>query len=360
MLSMSKPDLRVVALACLNLLARPAEAQQDSSALAYAYVDSFVVEHMREAQVPGTVIALTDRKHLLHLAAFGFSDLAARTPLTPDARFPIGSLSKSFTAIALLQLREEGALAFDRPVTDYLPWFKVKSSFAPITIEHLLTHSAGLPRDRNDLPSSPYSAVSLRDVELPFAPGERFAYSNLGYQLLSLIIEEVEGQPFGATISRRILQPLDLHSTEAEITQDTRDHAATGYLYFYDDRPPYSDRQLVPAQWTEQSAGDVNVVSTAGDMATYLRMLLNEGRGDRARLLQPASFSRMVQRKVRAPEMGTDAYYCYGLVLNRLEGSLTFGHNGGMPGFRAAMLADQERSEEHTSELQSLRHLVCR
>ncbi len=324
------------------LLARGVAAQQDSFALAYAYVDSFVVQHMREGQVPGTVIAVTDRRQLLHLVAFGFADLAAHTPLTPETRFPIGSLSKSFTAIALLQLREEGVVAFDRPVTDYLPWFKVKSSFPPITIAHLLTHSAGLPRDRNDLPSSPYSAVALRDMEPPFAPGERFAYSNLGYQLLSLIIEEVEGKPFAASVSHRILEPLDLRSTEAEITQDTRDRAATGYQYFYDDRPPYSDHPLVPAQWTEQSAGDVNVVSTAGDMATYLRVLLNEGRGSGGRILQPASFSRMVQRKIRAPEMGADAYYGYGLVLNRLDGSLTFGHSGGMPGFRAAMLADQE------------------
>src|SRR5215831_6728172 len=105
--------------------------------------------------VPAFVVAVTDRRETLGSVAHGYSDIKAKTRATPDSRFPIGSISKSFTAMALMQLVDEGRLDPQAPVTRYLPWFSVRSTPAPIMIHHVLTHTAGLPNYRADLASSP-------------------------------------------------------------------------------------------------------------------------------------------------------------------------------------------------------------
>ncbi len=315
--------------------------QTDSArARAFAYVEAFVREHQREEGTPGIAVALVTRDRLLRVLVVGVADLASQAPLTPETRFQAGSISKAFTATALLQLQEEGLLDVTRPVGDYLPWFSVRSSGGPITLHQLLTHTAGLPRDRSDLPSSPYTAIALRDAALSTAPGVRFTYSNIGYQLLSLIIEEIEGRPFSESIQSRVLDPLELRHTAPAVTQEGRISAATGYRYFYDDRPPAPGYPLVPVPWTENSAGDANILSTPGDLARFLQMLLNQGNWGGRRLLQPSSFARMVQRTVPALELGPNTFYGYGLVLGSEDDDPTLWHSGGMPGYRAMMLGD--------------------
>jgi D-alanyl-D-alanine carboxypeptidase len=321
----------------------PAQTPADRGyAEALRYIDAAARELMLEDGTPGMALAVVADGQVLGIRTYGFADVATRTPVTPDTRFLAGSISKAFTAVALLQLQEEGLIDIHRPVTDYLPWFKVRSRYAPITLHHLLTHTAGLPRDRSDLPSSPYTALALRDREVGAPPGERFAYSNIGYQLLSLVIEEVEGRPFGEEIRRRILEPLGMRETVPEVTQAGRLTTATGYQYLYDDRPPVPAEPLVPVAWGEYSAGDANIVSTAPDLARFLLGLLAQGGAGSRRLLQPASFARMVQRTVPAPELGESAFYGYGMILGTEEGDPVLWHSGGMPGFRAMLLGDAD------------------
>lgn len=307
---------------------------------AMAYIEAAVGEYMAEEQTPGLALAIVDRDSLLVVRAFGLADRDTRVPVTASTRFLAGSISKTFTAIALLQMQEEGLVDLERPLQDYLPWFRVHSPGGPITLHQLLTHTAGLPRDRNDLPSSPYTALALRDRELPAPPGSHFAYSNIGYQLLSLVIEEVEGRDFAESIRARLLVPLGLHATAPVVSQEGRLTAATGYQWLYDDRPPYPGEPLVPVAWTEYSAGDANIVTSAPDLAVLLRALLRQGAGPRGRLLQPRSFARMVQRTVPAPELGEAEFYGYGLVLSARNDDPIFWHSGGMPGFGAMMIGD--------------------
>lgn len=328
-------------LCCLAVAAAPVEAQADTGfRLAVRYAAAAAREHQREEGTPGLALALLTTDSVIAIITLGVSDLSTGTPVTDSTRFQAGSLSKAFTAVALLQLQEEGLLDLQRPVANYLPWFRVRSPWAPITLHHLLTHTAGLPRDRSDLPSSPYTALALREREVGAAPGARFAYSNIGYQLLSLVIEEVEGRPFTEAITSRVLGPLGLRHTAAAVTQEGRLTAATGYQYLYDDRPPFPGEPLVPVAWTEYSAGDANIVTTARDLATFLRMLLAQGRHGGTRVLQPASFARMVQRTVVAPDLGPGMFYGYGVVLGEQEGDPILWHSGGMPGFRAMMAGD--------------------
>ncbi len=304
-----------------------------------AAIEAAAQEELRRGDTPGIAFALVHGDTILAVRGLGLADVGSQIPIRPETRFLAGSLSKAFTAVALLQLQEEGTIDVSRPVTAYLPWFKVGSPGTGITIHQLLTHTAGLPRDRSDLPSTPYTALALRDRDL--GPPGRFVYSNVGYQLLSLIMEEVEGRPFADGIRQRILGPLQLTQTESAISQAGRLRVATGYQYLYDDRPPLPGEPLVPVGWFGNSAGDANIVSTAPDLARFLGTLLRQGAGAGGeRLLQPASFARMVQRTVPAPQLGPDHYYGYGVVLATVEGEPVIWHSGGMPGFRAMMLGD--------------------
>lgn len=329
-------------LTALFTVASSVLAAQTDSVLTRAepYIVAAADQHRREEGTPGLVLAILTREGALITRALGVRDLATGAALTDTTQLLAGSISKAFTAAALLQLSEEGLVDLGRPVTDYLPWFRVRSPYPPITLHHLLTHTAGLPRDRSDLPSSPYTALALREREIGVAPGIRFAYSNIGYQLLSLVAEEVEGRPFEAIITARVLEPLGLRHTRASVTQDGRLSVATGYQYLFDDRPPVPGVPLVPAPWGENTAGDANIVTTARDLAVFLRALLNQGDGPTGRLVRPATFARMVQRTVPAADLGVGAFYGYGVVVGDIEGDPVLWHSGGMPGFRTMMLGD--------------------
>jgi CubicO group peptidase (beta-lactamase class C family) len=334
--------MSVMLLAALSGLLPMGAAQSPDTALAraVAYIEAAAREHLRSEDAPGLAFAVVAGGGVVAARGLGVADLASGAPVTPETRFLAGSISKAFTAVALLQLEEEGLLDLHRPVATYLPWFKVRAHGGQISLHHLLTHTAGLPRDRSDLPSSPYTALALRDRELTLAPGDRFAYSNIGYQLLSLVVEEVEGRPFAEVIRARILRPRSLDATLAAVTQESRLVTATGYQYLFDDRPPVPGTPLVPVAWSEYTAGDANIVTTAPDLARFLAALLSQGDVPGRRLLQPASFSRMVQRTVRAADLGPGAFYGYGVILGSLEDDPVLWHSGGMPGFRSIMIGD--------------------
>lgn len=316
-----------------------AQAPDTSMLRATAYIEAAAAEEMRAEGVPGLSFAVVADGKVVRARGLGVADLASGSSVTADTRFQAGSISKVFTAIALLQMVEEGRLDPQKPVATYLPWFRVRGN-TPITLHHLLTHTAGLPRDRSDLPSSPYTAVALRDR--PVGPvGDRFAYSNIGYQLLSLVMEEVAGRPFAEIVNDGVIRPLGLRHTLPAVTQEERLSSATGYQYLFDDRPPVPGVPLVPVPWTEYSAGDANIVSSASDLGLFLAAILAQGKPEGgARLLQPVSFSRMVQRTTRALDLAPDAFYGYGIVLSTLLGDPVAWHSGGMPGFRSIIMGD--------------------
>src|SRR5688572_26762891 len=111
----------------------------------YPQLDQFVEQYMRDMNAPGMTLALVDRDGIQRVVTYGFGDLEARKLVGENELFEIGSISKSFVALALLQLHDEGKLDFHRPVVDYLPWLRIQSTFGAITTHHLLTHTTGLP-----------------------------------------------------------------------------------------------------------------------------------------------------------------------------------------------------------------------
>jgi CubicO group peptidase (beta-lactamase class C family) len=317
---------------------------QNSLEPAWKRVDEFVARSMQERGTPGVALAVTDRNGVLHVATYGFADLKAKKPVTPQTRFEIGSLSKSFTAIALLQLREQGKLDLNAPITKYIPWFRVQSGFAPITTHHVLSHTAGLPRDRDDVPSSLYQAIALSERKTFYEPGKYFAYSNIGYQTLGYMLEELTGRGYHEVVAERILAPLGMSASQARFTHADRDRLAVGYVGRYDDRPYLPAHGVVEATWIEYAAGDGSIIATAADLAAYARMLLNRGAAANGRVLSPESFELLIQRAVQTPGDPKDpSWYGYGLGTSKSkQGHLIVSHSGGMVGYSSMLTADMD------------------
>ncbi len=168
---------------------------------AFTLLDRFAQQQVDEWALPGVAIALTDADRLLGVWTYGFANLDARTPVRPDTLFLMGSIGKSFTAVAVLQEHERGTIDLHAPVQNYLPWFEVESELPPITVHDLLTHTAGIINGSDLAPHGYYEAWALRRSRRVTGPGERYHYSNVGYKTLGLLLEAVRGEPL-ATFSR--------------------------------------------------------------------------------------------------------------------------------------------------------------
>ena len=245
-----------------------------------AAVDDAVVAEMERARQPGLVLGVTDRDGTLAVRTYGFAELASRRPVTPQTLFEIGSIGKTFTAIAVLQLRDEGRIDLDAPVTRYLPWFEVPPSpgkAPPITIAHLLSHTAGHRRRDRRHAGGGVSGLVIALLVPGSPPGERFHYSNVGYKALGLVLEALEGRAYPDVIRSRILDPLGMTSTEPAITHEIRARLAVGYEYLHDDRFSHPGAPLAPATWLETATADGSIASTADDMCAFAWVVL---RGD--------------------------------------------------------------------------------
>ncbi|MDQ2967882.1 MAG: beta-lactamase family protein [Actinomycetota bacterium] len=306
---------------------------------AVAAIDDAVRTEMERARQPGLTLGLTDRDGTLLIRNYGFADLGSREPVTPDTLFEIGSIGKTFTAVATLQLVDEGRIDLHVPVARYLPWFVVPqpAGHAPITIAHLLSHTAGIVAGIDGTPEAAFQVWSLRDLPTSSAPGERFHYSNVGYKALGLVLEAVEGRPYREIIRARVLDPLQMLATEAAITHDIRARLAVGYEYLHDDRLSHSEAPLAPATWLETETADGSIASTAADMCAFVRLLMREGEGPQGRLLSEEAFAQM---STGNPGEDENDAYGYGLLMRNLEGRRFIGHGGGMVGYLAGMQAD--------------------
>lgn len=334
-------QLHVTAL--LTLAALPARAQQAHDTLglrpAFRRIDDFVTEHMRREGTPGLALALVDRAGMITVRTYGYADLDRRIPVGPHTRFEIGSISKSFTTIALMQLAEAGRFDPQAPVTRYLPWFTPKTRWRPLTTHDLLTHTSGLPRDRDDIPSSLAQAYMARERTLGSPPGKYWAYSNIGYQVVGAVLGKIEGgKRYSTIIHDRILAPLGMNETEAEFTAATRPSLAVGYQPLFDDRPARYSDPLVVAPWGDYGSGDGAIVSTAPDMAKYLTMLLNRGRGPNGVVLSEAKLATMMEPYALTERGGS--HYGYAMFLEELDGKPVFGHSGGMLGYTSMLLGE--------------------
>jgi len=285
---------------------------------------------------PGIAIGITHRERTLHADVFGLANQEAGQPVTPETLFQIGSISKSFTSIVLLQLQEQGLLDINDPVAKYLPWFEIQSEYEPITLRHLMSHTAGIITGSDDTLTAFTEAWNLRYTKATAIPGEMFHYSNSGYKTLGLVLETLLEQDISTILSKRIFAPLSMSASQPDLRNANRHLQATGYTPYYDDRPLPPGGRLAPAVWFESNTADGAICSNAEDMCRYLRMLLQHGQG----LLGPQSFEQLIDPIIPTDDGLHGEHYGLGLFTMPLDGHHVIGHSGGMVGFTADMLAD--------------------
>lgn len=304
---------------------------------AFTLLDRFAQQQVDEWALPGVAMALTDADRLLGVWTYGFANLDARSPVGPDTLFLMGSIGKSFTAVAVLQEHERGTIDLHAPAQSYLPWFEVESELPPITVHDLLTHTAGIINGSDLAPHGYYEAWALRRSRRVTGPGERYHYSNVGYKTLGLLLEAVRGEPLREILEAGILEPLGMTASHGSITHQTRRLSAVAYRPLYDDRPALPGAPLVPNGWHEYGAGDGSIASTPVDMAAYVRMLLNRGEGPEGRVLSEDSFELFTDKAI---EVVQNRHYGYGLGVLEVDGRTLVGHGGGHLSFTSQIFAD--------------------
>ncbi len=296
---------------------------------------SYIVDYMRAMNAPGMVLGLADSGKVIRATGYGFADVDKGIAVNEHHLFQIGSITKSFVALVLLQMREEGKLDLQTPVLDYLPELPLDAPFGPITTHHLLTHTSGLPDNLGLFLSDP----NARLVQ-GFTPGDHFHYCNTGFGILGLLAEKLDGRPWRESVQARILTPLEMTETVGVISTASRNRAAVGYQPFWEGQvyPQHGKLSPAPNLVMDDTAGCI--ASTPGDMARYARMLLNHGQASHKHIVSEESFALMSTPYIKAPEFSDTASYGYGIAVDTLDGHKILRHTGGMIAFASSIHVD--------------------
>lgn len=311
---------------------------QTERAIAENAIDKFINDLIAYQQVPGYSIAVTSGDSLIYSNSYGFSDLKLKEKINDQTLFQIGSITKSFTAIALMQLYDQGKFDPSKPISEYLDWFDIEYDQEQITGHHLLTHRAGIQAGLDDIYGSPAMGVLTGQLKSYSKPGEKERYSNIGYVVLHLLVERLSGLSYQKYVKKNILQPLEMDKTRAAIRLDYRSKQAIGYVYPYDDRPHHSSRDLVETGFFEYRMGDGSILSTPSDMANYMQMLLGNGTRKGEIILSEEAFNLFIGINNDHQEKG---WYQYGIVTIKYDSIFTLEHSGGMVGFSSVMKVDK-------------------
>ncbi|HXT36289.1 MAG TPA: serine hydrolase domain-containing protein [Chloroflexota bacterium] len=303
------------------------------------YADRWVAHQQDWKDLPGVVVAIRHEDQLLLAKGYGHADLERHIPMTPGHIFRVASHSKTFTATAIMQLVERGALRLDDRLADSIPWLRDKAGLSDVTIRQVLNHSAGIVRDgidadhwQLDHPFPDHDALRrlAEDGGRVLNPNEGFKYSNIGYGLLGLVIEAAGGMSYHEYVKRHIIQPLGLTDTGPELDAHAEARLATGYTVRRYGRP----RRPLPHVTTGALASATGFYSTAEDLCRYAAAHFL---GDDT-LLSDASKREMQQPYWKAEQ--TDQSYGLGFIVCDLGGRRLIGHSGGFPGFITQTLFD--------------------
>jgi CubicO group peptidase (beta-lactamase class C family) len=300
-------------------------------------IDAIVMAAMEDGPISGVSVAVARGARIVHQAGYGFADIENEIEVTPETVFGIGSITKQFTAAAVVGLADEGDLSYEDRLTEYLPEYPGYG--AEVSIASLLSHTAGVKNyttmdrwwETLAVEMSPRRLISVFENEpFDFRPGTRFSYSNSGYVLLGWITESVTGQPFGGILNERLFVPLGLESTSYCDDRALIPNRARGYQALEDG---YQHAEYVSMSQAYSAGG---VCSTAPDLIRWSRLLAGGavvGRDGYELMSEPATLLD-----------GTAIEYGYGMAIGYLEGHHRVSHVGGMLGF-AGQIANYDEDD---------------
>lgn len=363
--------LRRFVVLALVLVSVPAAAQESPAAQAtdhfadpdrldrlrsaYPAIDRLMRDFAQRSRVPGIAWGIVVDGRLAHAGTAGSRELSPRSPVDTGTVFRIASMTKSFTAAAVLQLRDEGRLSLDDPAERYVPelaGLRYPTSDAPrITIRHLLSHSAGFPEDNPwgdrqlAITDEQMSRLMREGIAFSTAPGTAYEYSNYGFAILGRIVARVSGQPYERYITERVLRPLGMHATRLESSKVPPERLAHGYRL-------QDGKWLEEPQLPDGAFGPMGgMLSSLGDLTKWVGFMLDawpprdgtdEGplrRASRREMQQVARYSGATVGRDSAGAMTLGAGgYGYGLrVQQNCRFRTLVSHTGGLPGFGSIM-----------------------
>lgn len=302
-------------------------------------IDAYIHSRMQTANIPGLALGVVYGDEVVYLRGYGVAAPDGRA-VTPQTPFILGSTSKSFTALAVMQLVETGRIDLDAPVTTYLPWFRTNdaAASAPITVRNLLNQTSGLPtyagrlgfadHDQGDMVLE-NGIRDLATVRLNQPAGQSYEYANDNYNLLGLIIQTVSENSYEEYIHSAIFAPLQMSHSAAALSAPAVRDIATGYRYWFfwpvAFDAPYP-RRMTPAGF---------LISSAADMTHYLIAQLNEGTYANNQLLSPEGIATLHASGTRIDPLSS---YGMGWVIEGAPGSTRIWHNGDVPNFHSNLL----------------------
>jgi CubicO group peptidase (beta-lactamase class C family) len=299
------------------LTARAGMAQSDAA----AKMDAVAKAYAEKKGFMGSALVAKGGTVLFE-KSYGMADLEWDVPNTADAKFRLGSITKQFTATAILQLQEKGKLSVDDPVAKYIE--NAPDAWKGITIQHLLTHTSGIPSYTDSpefptpkfmrIPLSPLEIVMLsKDKPLEFQPGEKWKYDNTGYVLLGYIIEKVSGEKYDAYLKSHVFDPLDMKDSGYDWSRTVLHHRASGYRW--------SGKSYTNADYLDMSLPHAagSLYSTVRDLYRWDRALNTE------KVLSKKSLDRMFT------PVKND--YAYGWFVTHTKDRTRVTHGGGINGF---------------------------
>jgi CubicO group peptidase (beta-lactamase class C family) len=311
-------------------------------------LDESIIEAMNKYTLSGLGVGVIHNGELVYAKGFGMADIEGEKEVRADTIFRIGSISKTFTTIGLLQLWEQGKFDLDDPVNDYLKTYKVlhkDPEAPPITFRHMMTHTAGIGETRNifyalksltgkfeiaaepDEPIVPlgefYDGLLMAEIY----PGEKWAYANHAYATLGQLIEDISGQPFEEYLIEHVFEPLGMKHTDYLLSERVRDEFAQGYNFKKGKFEPVPYQRIIIG-----AAG--SIFSSVNEMAKYAAAIMNGGENEHGRVLKAETLKMMMESQLdidtRIFDMGLTFW------LEHFGKHLVVEHGGGWSGFISA------------------------
>jgi CubicO group peptidase (beta-lactamase class C family)/D-alanyl-D-alanine dipeptidase len=298
-----------------------------------AMLDAFIRREMADKELPGVSIALVEDRQIVWQQGYGFSNPKAKTPITADTVFRVGSVSKLFTDIAVMKLVEQGKLDLDTPVTNYLPDFKPRNSFnKPITLRQLMSHRAGLVREPpvgsyfdSSSPTLAETVKSLNQTALVYAPETRLKYSNAGLATVGYVLEKTQNELFADYLKHAVLDPLGMKNTSFKPTPEITKNLAKARMWTVFGKTfetPTFELGIVPAG---------SMYTTTTDLAGFASAIFNANSSLPGAFLKKETLEKMWTPQFAAPGQKTGAGI--GFFMSEVEGHRSVGHGGAIYGF---------------------------
>jgi serine beta-lactamase-like protein LACTB len=318
----------LLAVLCLPLSA-PAQVPEPY-AKAVDVLSGLIEHEVQDKKLPALSIALVDDQRVIWSKGLGFRDAAGKLPADANTVYRVGSVSKLFTDVAVMQLVEEGKLDLDVPVTTYLPDFKpvLKPEHKPITLRMLMSHRSGLIREPPvgnyfdpTEPSLEKTVTSLNGIPVVYPPGEKAKYSNAAIGVVGYVLQKTQGERFETFVKRRVLDPLGMADSSFLPTESVKKNLAQAIMWTYHGREfpaPTFELGMAPAGC---------MYSTVLDLAKFQSALFADGRG----VLKPETLAKMLTPQFAPPDAKTG--FGIGFNLGDLDGHKQLGHGGAIYGF---------------------------